>query len=140
VAGFVFSKLAAHKTMSRNNKNPFLSEEFYDDVFKCVKEKSDAEYHRKKKTFYNCPICKGKVCEADRFDHEFKHVLHQPLKYRIERSFSKALPVILFWGLWILLVWWLMARTDNTPDLNAPIDPATEIMECTGAGGNSYPC
>ncbi len=52
----------------------------------------------------------------------------------------KILTPILFGGFWILLIWWLMERTENTPDSSAPIDPATEIMECTGLSGDPIPC
>jgi len=48
---------------------------------------------------------------------------------------DKILPVILFWGLLILLVWWLMAKNDNVPDLNVPDNGMMEDICPSG-----YPC
>jgi len=50
----------------------------------------------------------------------------------------KVLTSILFFGFWILLLWWLMAKNNNTPDLNAPLPPEPE--ECTSPSGDVYPC
>ena len=65
--------------------------------------------------------------------------------YREEKSaFTKfvethtILTQVIFWGLWVLLIWWLIARSTNTPDLNAPQPP--DIEECTGLSGDAYPC
>lgn len=69
---------------------------------------------------------------------ERKRIEKSPVVSFVENH--KILTPILFWGFWILLVWWLMARTDNAPDLSAPIDPATEIMECTDVSGSPMPC
>lgn len=53
----------------------------------------------------------------------------------MNKELQKAVLPILFWGLLILLVWWLMARNDNTPDLSVPDNG---LMEDVGPGGYPY--
>jgi len=48
---------------------------------------------------------------------------------------NKLLPIIVFWGLWILIISYLMASRDNTPDYNYPDDGLIEQV-CP----NGYPC
>lgn len=48
---------------------------------------------------------------------------------------KKTLPIILFWGFWILLVIFLMAIRDTEPDLSVP---DSGIMEDICPSG--YPC
>jgi hypothetical protein len=47
----------------------------------------------------------------------------------------KILTPIIFWGFLALLVWWLMARNNNTPDLRVPDNGQMEDI-CP----NGYPC
>ncbi|MBI2063300.1 MAG: hypothetical protein HYT61_03650 [Candidatus Yanofskybacteria bacterium] len=116
--------------MSGKNRNPFIDEGFWARVNK--------RFSEQQKEFVACPKCVEKIEYGDLASHELKHVLHPPLKIRVKKNISKVVPVVLFWGFWILLVWWLMARNHTVPDLNTPIDPTTERQEdiCP----NGYPC
>lgn len=122
---------------SKTNEEYFDGErkEFYDEVFARVKEHSDKEFKEKQKTFYICADCGEEAGEVSRFDHEFRHAMHPPMKVMVKINLSKVLPVVLFFGFLIFLVWSLMARNDNTPDLNVPDNGQVEDI-CP----NGYPC
>ena len=52
-----------------------------------------------------------------------------------EGKYEHIIVPIIFWGFWIILVWWLMARNDNTPDYSVPDNGQMEDI-CP----NGYPC
>ena len=56
-------------------------------------------------------------------------------KKLMEGRYERIIVPIIFWGFWILLVWWLMARTDNAPDYSVPDNGQTEEICVSG-----YPC
>mgnify|MGYP001589902885 FL=1 len=90
-------------------------------------------------------IVRYKVNRTLALQKEGEGIKNSEIDYREEKSaFIKfiethtILTQIVFWGLWVLLIWWLMARNDNRPDFNAlqPLD----IEECTGLSGDAIPC
>lgn len=98
-------------------------------------EKVDKNFSKHQKELTTCPECKEKIEYGNLVNHELHHALHPTPKVKAKKTLSKILPIIIFWGLLVLLVWWLMARNDNTPDLNVP-DSGIQEEVCP----NGFPC
>lgn len=116
--------------MSEKNNNPFIDEGFWNRV--------NERFSKHQKELVVCSVCGEKVEYGNLATHELKHALHPSFKIRTRKNLSKIIPVVLFWGLWVLLVWWLAVRNHVVPDYNAPLPPEPE--ECTSPSGDAYPC
>lgn len=108
-------------------RKKIFSEEFW--------EKVNKNFSKHQKELITCPECKERVEYGNLANHELRHVLHPTPKVQAKKTFSKILPVIIFLGFLILLVWWLMVRNDTEPNLNVPDDGRQEEV-CP----NGFPC